>query len=314
MRLPEMLQRLGFGPADAVAHDLWHRLAARSAGAVPADWQALAAVLGRSLMPGRPAGPPWPSWDEVAAPLVLGIGGGQGAGKSTLAAQLEQALAAAGARAVACSLDDFYLSHARRRELAGSVHPLLATRGVPGTHDIPLLLDVIAGLGGSGEVAIPVFDKAADDIEPPARWRRISAPVDVLVLEGWCVGARPQSEAALDQPVNALELREDPDGTWRRYVNAALSGPYARAWARLHALVFLQVPGLDAVLRWRTCQEQAVPAAKRMTDAALERFVAHYERITRTMLADLPGRAALTVRLDESHAVADFRRGAGDAQ
>lgn len=278
---------------------------------VPVDWINLAAAITRTLLPADLAPPaalrPWPRWDEAGPPLVLGVAGGQGSGKSTLARQLERALNAAGARTASCSLDDFYLSKARRAELAATVHPLLATRGVPGTHDVAALAGVIDGLGRTGSVALPVFDKGTDDLLPPAQWRRVDGPVDVLVLEGWCVGARPQSDAALARPVNALERDEDPDGRWRRSVNDALAGPYAELWARLHGLVYLQVPGMAAVRRWRTEQEQALPAGRRMEAAAIERFVAHYQRLTAAMIAEMSARADVTAVLDDAHAVAAIR-------
>ncbi len=264
----------------------------------------LAAALARSVMPGTAEAWPWPAWDRVAPPLVLGISGAQGSGKSTLAGQLEGALTAAGARAVSCSLDDFYLTRARRLGLARSVHPLLATRGVPGTHNVALLRRTIADLGAEGAVRLPRFDKGTDDRLPADRWRWVTAPIDVLVLEGWCVGARPQPEAALEQPVNELEAKEDPDGVWRRYVNEALAGRYAELWSRLNGLIYLAAPDMDAVLRWRTMQERALPPERRMSTAELRRFVAHYQRITLAMSTDLPARADVTIRLDDDHGVA----------
>ena len=307
VKLQTMLERLGLAGDDPLAH----RLAAAQSDAPP-DWMHLAAVVARTLAPAAiaPAVPdmPWPSWGGERVPLVIGVAGGQGSGKSTFARQLVAALSAAGARAVACSLDDFYLSRARRRELAAAVHPLLATRGVPGTHDVAALAGVIEELGGEGTVSLPGFDKGADDPLPRERWRTVRAPVDVLVLEGWCVGARPQADADLAQPVNELERSEDPDGRWRRFVNEALAGAYAALWDRLDGLMFIEVPDLQAVRRWRSQQEQALPAAQRMDAAAIERFVAHYERLTRAMRADLPARAALLVRLDDDHRIADLRR------
>lgn len=311
MVLAEALECLGLDPADALAGRLYDDLAG-SDGAAPAprDWRILAAALARSLMPQDSAGAgrshPWPAWDDVGRPLVLGISGGQGAGKTTLARQLGLALEGAGARSATCSLDDFYLSRSRRLALAESVHPLLATRGVPGTHDVASLRRTITALGRPGTVRLPVFDKAADDLLPAERWRPVSAPVDVLVLEGWCLGAPPQTDPELGDPVNDLEAREDAAGTWRRYVNDALAGPYALLWRCVHVLVYLRVPSLTAVTRWRTEQEQALPAGRRMSSGALQRFVAHYERITRVMQAEMPQRAHLLVRLDDAHGVADL--------
>ena len=123
------------------------------------------------------------------------------------------------------------------------------------------------------------------------------------VAHGSSVGARAEDHAALDEPVNELEAREDGDGAWRRWVNDALAGPYAALWSRIDVLVYLQVPDMAAVLRWRALQEQALPPASRMSGDALERFVAHYERITLAMQAELPARADVVVRLDDAHRI-----------
>jgi D-glycerate 3-kinase len=159
------------------------------------------------------------------------------------------------------------------------------------------------GLVRAAPVDIPVFDKGIDD---RAGTRRVRGPFDVVVLEGWCVGAGPEGEAALQVPVNALEAELDPDGTWRRYVNDALAGEYARVWQSLAQLVFLRVPGLEAVRRWRLEQEQTRPRWQRLDAAEIDRFVQHYERLTRAMLATLPERADLTVDLAEDHSIASL--------
>lgn len=315
MELADFLVPLGIAGDDPVAATLYAALADPQRPAAPRDWRMLSAVLARALMPPDGGGPPrpWPGWANRPPPLLLGIAGGQGAGKSTLARELVQALTWAGARSVGCSLDDFYLTRDERRRLAATVHPLLATRGVPGTHDVALLRRTVTALGGHGDVALPVFDKAADDRLPAHRWRRVTAPVDVLVLEGWCVGARAQTAGELAEPVNVLEAREDAGGAWRRHVNDALAGPYAALWADLDLLVYLQVPDMAAVARWRALQEQALAPAERMETGALQRFIAHYERLTRAMQRDLPGRADLLIRLDRRHRVRQVQRNAHDS-
>jgi len=100
---------------------------------------------------------------NLPRPLVIGISGAQGSGKSTLAAMLAQMFSATGCNAAAVSLDDYYLSKAQRRQLAENIHPLLAQRGVPGTHNIAqALADARAVLAGT-KVALPQFDKALDE-------------------------------------------------------------------------------------------------------------------------------------------------------
>jgi D-glycerate 3-kinase len=249
-----------------------------------------------------------------SAPVVLAVNGGQGSGKSTLAALVAAQLEGRrGLRAAVLSLDDLYLPRAEREALARTVHPLFATRGVPGTHDPVLGLRVLEALtDGAGTVAVPAFDKARDDRLPEAAWPRIEAPVDVVLFEGWCVGAHPEPEAALDAPVNALEREEDPDGRWRRAVNAALAGPYRPLFDRADALLVLRVPDFDAVRRWREEQERELRSrtGAGMDPQAVQRFVDHYERLTRHMLATLPERAELCLELAPDHGIARVRAAA----
>ncbi|MDZ7825995.1 MAG: kinase [Gammaproteobacteria bacterium] len=247
---------------------------------------------------------------------VIGLNGGQGSGKTTLAQRTAAGLERRGLRTLVLSLDDLYLGREARRALADSVHPLLATRGVPGTHDVRIgrtLLDALRA-GASG-LPLPRFDKARDDRLPRSRWPRLEAGVDVVLFEGWCVGATPEPEAALVKPVNELERDEDPDALWRRFVNRALADECADLFAGLDALVMLRVPDFEAVRRWREEQEAVLrrergaergpergPAG--MSPAEVIRFVAHYERLTRHMLRTLPERADLILELDRDHAVA----------
>ena len=226
----------------------------------------------------------------------VGLCGPQGSGKTTGARVLERLLAADGLRAATLSLDDLYLPKAARRRLAAEVHPLLLTRGVPGTHDVGLGLAVLDGLARPGRTLMPRFDKASDDRLPPDRWTPMDGPFDVILFEGWCVGARPQLEAALRRPVNDLERSQDPDGVWRAYANTALAGPYQTLFANLGLLVLFKVPSFDVVLGWREEQEHKLPRPG-MSDAELAVFVQSYERLTRHIQSEMPSRADLVVRL-----------------
>ena len=236
---------------------------------------------------------------------LAGVAGGQGAGKSTLGRLLTLAGAYHGLRVAVLSIDDFYLTKSERERLAADVHPLFRTRGPPGTHAIHLLLETLGALVRSGDVAVPRFDKGVDD---SAGETIIAGPVDLVVLEGWCVGAPPRPASESLAPINALERELDVDGAWRNAIDDALRGPYAELAAALDAVVFLKVPDLDAVRRWRLQQERERPPAQRMTAAGVARFVAHYERITRRMLAELPSTADVTVELGEGHSIVAVRR------
>ncbi len=282
-RLARLAQIVGGDPQQAAA------LRAQLAPELPADWRALAAQL--ALACSVSAGP---------GPKLLGLSGGQGCGKSTLARALVQAFACCGVHAVSVSLDDFYLTHAQRQQLARRVHPLLATRGVPGTHDLQLLQQVFDTIG-KPQLRLPVFNKGTDDRLPESQWLQVTGPIDLLILEGWCVGAVPQAEAQLREPVNELERDADPDGQYRRYVNAALAGGYQSIWEQLDDWLFLAVPNLACVRAWRRQQEQQIAPALRMDEAAIFRFVAHYERLTRWMLETAPAQARWCLQLDTDH-------------
>ena len=242
--------------------------------------------------------------------LVAGLSGPQGSGKSTLAAATAARLRRAGLKVAVLSLDDLYLGRDARRRLAREVHPLFATRGPPGTHDVALGLTLLDALARPGETALPRFAKATDEPAPPASWERFAGPADVVLFEGWCLGARPDPQAARAPPLNALERDEDADGAWRAAVEAALARGYPELWGRLALLVQLLPPDFGTVLGWRAEQEHALRdrladggGGGAMTDAQVARFVQHYERITRRLMADAPRTADVVVRLDAGRRV-----------
>jgi D-glycerate 3-kinase len=244
---------------------------------------------------------------NLSRPVVIGINGGQGSGKSTLSFFLVEWLERECGLSAAClSLDDLYLSKAKRQELASSIHSLFATRGVPGTHDVALGLRVLDELVGTREVeslAMPRFDKAADDLLEKAGWPVVKVPVDVVVFEGWCVGAKPQPDAALEAPINALEAEEDPDGRWRIAVNAHLKTDYAELFGRLDMLVMLRVPSFEKAIEWRQLQESKL--SHQQNEDQLLRFMLHFERLTRHMLESVPAYADSVIDIDDQH---NFRR------
>ena len=247
--------------------------------------------------------------------LFVGINGAQGTGKSTLAAFLQFALESnAGWRVAVLSIDDFYLTKEEREELGKRIHPLLATRGVPGTHDMPMLaacVEKLRNLDAETSLSLPRFDKARDDRTNTDTWPVIVGQVDLIILEGWCVGSKPQPDDRLVQPVNSLERDEDPSGEWRRYVNEQLKGSYADLFAQLDTLIFLRAPDMGAVHRWRLEQEEKLSAATPadsgsvMDSEQVARFVRFFERLTKENLVSLPEIADVVLELDYNH---DCRR------
>ena len=237
--------------------------------------------------------------------LLVGLNGCQGSGKTTLGAYLVEALAAQhGLRALAFSLDDFYLPRAERQRLAAEIHPLLVTRGVPGTHDMPLLQATLRDLGEPARFPLKLvgFDKSSDDRRAPEAWVEVEQAPEVIILEGWCLGARPVVAEALTQPLNDLERREDSTGEWRRYVNEALRD-FLPVYKKIDYWAMLAAPDFDCVLKWRGQQEAALArrhpqSAGLMEATQLARFVQHFQRLTEQCLKDLPDSVTYLLRLD----------------
>jgi D-glycerate 3-kinase len=252
----------------------------------------------------------------AGGPLLVGVNGSQGSGKSTLCAFLCDWLGSEHAvRALSLSLDDFYLTRRERQRLAADVHPLLATRGVPGTHDMDLLQSTLRSLLAGQPTAVPRFDKAVDDRVPNDQWETVDGGVDIIFFEGWCLGVVAQSADALSLPVNALESREDPTGSWRQYVNAVLQERFPPIYAMVQEWVMLRAPSFDCVYRWRLEQESKL--AERRSGSAImsadevRRFIQHYQRLTEHCLATLPRRVNHLFTLDGERRITSYMAAPG---
>lgn len=236
-------------------------------------------------------------------PAVYGIVGLQGSGKSTLAAQMAALGKSRGLNIVVLSIDDFYHGKRERNALAKNIHPLLATRGPPGTHDVALACKVLDKLKHGKPVRIPRFDKISDTRLSPSRWSQVNTRVDLLILEGWFLLADPEEQSALIKLINSLEHQQDKDGVWRHYCNQALKG-YGMIWQRIGRSLFLQGPGFEQVKYWRWQQEQSLQAAnpnrKTMTKKEVEAFILLFERTSRNVFQQLPDKADRIVRLDKN--------------
>lgn len=251
---------------------------------------------------------------DTSITRIIGVNGAQGAGKTTFGTLLKMVLEKAlGLKVVQFSIDDIYLSHAERQKLAEEVHPLLATRGVPGTHDVKLgedTLDALCKAGAKDITLIPRFNKAMDDPYPRSEWEQFMGRPDVIIFDGWFMGAVEQKETDLLTPVNALEREEDPYCVWRRYVNSQLKDNYKSLFNRLDLLVMLKVPSFDKVYEWRALQEEKLRIKTQgqknlrvMSDEELNRFISHYERLTRHILSEMPSRADVLFSVSNDHRI-----------
>jgi D-glycerate 3-kinase len=235
---------------------------------------------------------------------VTGLSGPPGSGKSTLAGMLAAVANGNGQPAVVLSLDNYYLSRQERQQLAERVHPLLAQRGVPGSHDLPRLVDDLARLGQERDQPLELlrFDKARDERSAQPQLVAPGPPMTIL-LEGWLVGLPPQAAAQLATPCNELELRNDPNGHWRSWVNAALASYQQRLWPCIGQRWALLAPGWEQVVEWRWQQEQHISPGQRhlASRADVRTFLARFERLVGHHAASAAAWADLILYLDEHH-------------
>jgi D-glycerate 3-kinase len=242
-------------------------------------------------------------WLVPGKPLVVGLCGTQASGKSTASLQLAEHFGGQGLNVGVLSLDDLYLGRTARADLATSVHRLFATRGPPGTHDCELGIAALDAIQRGEAILLPRFDKRADEPMPSSEWPLLEGNCDLLLFEGWCVGALPVPGSQLKEPVNILERDEDADGIWRRTWNAHLADQTAQLFVRIDRLVYLRPPSFETVFGWRCEQEHRYieadgtgRAAAAMTDEQVARFIAHYERLTRWIMDEMPKRADVTIQ------------------
>ncbi len=239
---------------------------------------------------------------------IVGVAGPQGSGKTTLVS----AFAAFHPATAHFSLDDVYLDAAARRMLSATVHPLFATRGPPGTHDLGMLnatLDALQSADPDSRTPLPAFDKVSDNPLPRSSRPVFEGRPQLILIDGWCLGASAQTDAELATPINEIETKEDDRGKWRRAVNEKLTLPYALAFARFDAILHLRAPEFGVIHDWRCEQEEGL-LGRKLSKAEQRRvglFIQHFERITRHMMSG-GRRAEIEVQLDARRNVTEVRR------
>ncbi len=239
---------------------------------------------------------------------LIGLSGSQGTGKSTISNILKIILKEAyNLETTIFSIDDFYKTLHERKKMSKKISDLFLTRGVPGTHDTKILFQSIKNLKNNKfkKFNIPKFDKSIDDRTPKSKWLKVKKKPNIVIFEGWCVGAMAQKKNDLNSPVNKLEKEKDIKKVWRQKVNSELQKDYKKIFKLIDKLIFLKVPSFKYVFKWRLLQEKKLRISgkgnKIMTDKQIENFIMYYERITKHMLKTLPRKADTVISIDEKH-------------
>jgi len=243
--------------------------------------------------------------------LFLGLSGGQGSGKTTVAGILKIILKKFFKREIqVSSIDDFYKTLKERNQMSYKIHNLFKTRGVPGTHDINLLKKFFNNLKKVNlkKFKSPKFDKSTDDRFKKKYWNNIKKKPEIVILEGWCIGAKPQSNSLVKKPINILEKKEDKNFIWRKHVNEKLKREYKSLFAKIDHFIFIKIPNFKTVFKRRLLQEEKLRKKshsnkKIMNYKEIKRFIMFYQRITLQMIKDLSKSASVVMFMKKNHEI-----------
>ena len=243
--------------------------------------------------------------------LILGLSGSQGSGKTTTGNILKVILKKFFKKNVfVISIDDFYKTLKVRNILSKNKHLLFKTRGVPGTHDINLVKNFfdLVKKKKFKKIKLPRFNKSQDDRLDKSKWYTINQKPQIVIFEGWCVGAKPQNNLSLKKPVNDLEKHEDKNLIWRKHVNEKLQNDYKKVFKMIDNFIFIKIPNFKMVFKWRLTQENKLKnkyynKKKIMSYIKIKRFIMFYQRITLQMLKDLSKSASVVMVLNKNHEI-----------
>ena len=246
-------------------------------------------------------------------PYFVGLVGGQGTGKTTISSLIKIILTKYfKLKVFRISIDDFYKTRKERINLSKRVHPMLLTRGVPGTHDIKMMLNFLKKVKSKKfkRLKLPTFNKAIDDRFNKKHWYILKDKPDVIIFEGWCVGAKSENNKTLRKSVNSMEKLKDQKQIWRKYVNQQLKSKYKNLYSQLNCLVYLKAKNFSSLQKWRLKQERKLwlnnkrnSKLKIMTKEDVINFMQTYQRITQNMFRYMPKYASIIFNLNTNHQI-----------
>ena len=246
-------------------------------------------------------------------PYFVGLAGGQGTGKTTISSLIRIILTKYfKLKVFRISIDDFYKTRKERINLSKRVHPMLLTRGVPGTHDINMMLNFFkkSKIKKFKRFKLPTFNKAIDDRFNKKKWYDLKNKPDVIIFEGWCVGAKSENSITLKRTINSMEKLEDQQQIWRKYVNQQLKTKYKNLYSQLNCLIYLKAKNFSLLQKWRLKQERKLwlkskknSKLKIMNRGDVINFMQTYQRITQNMFKNMPKYASIILNLNNNHQI-----------
>jgi len=250
---------------------------------------------------------------DYKKPYFVGLAGGQGTGKTTISSIIKIILEKYfKLKVFKISIDDFYKTRKERKALSKKVHPMLLTRGVPGTHDINMMLDFFKKSKAKKfkNMKLPKFNKAIDDRFPKNKWNKINKRPDIIIFEGWCVGARAETNKTLKKSINSMEKANDQKLVWRKYVNLQLKTKYKKLYSQLNCMIYLKAKNFSLLQKWRLKQEHKLwlktkkkGSHKIMSKGDVINFMQTYQRITQNMFKNMNKYASIILNLNSNHQI-----------
>ena len=189
---------------------------------------------------------------------------------------------------------------------------MLLTRGVPGTHDINMMLSFFKNVKSKKfkRLKLPTFNKAIDDRFSKKHWYDLKVRPDVVIFEGWCVGAKSEKNNTLKKTINSMEKAKDQKQIWRKYVNQQLKLKYKNLYSQLNCLIYLRAKNFSLLQKWRLKQERKLwikskikSNLKIMSRGDVINFMQTYQRITQNMFRHMPKYASIIFNLNSNHQI-----------
>ncbi|CAK7894933.1 probable ATP-dependent kinase Tda10p [[Candida] anglica] len=226
---------------------------------------------------------------ELAKPVILGVCGPQGSGKTYLSEHLDEEIRTRFPKlnCVKFSMDDLYLTHDEQAKLTEESEMtnnlLLQGRGLPGTHDVNLGIEILNKLKywDGTPVDIPIYDKSAFSGEGDRTSSfQVSTRPDIIIFEGWFNGFQPLDEDQARVRYLTSKATQSCLQKHKLYdvldVNETLQS-YKKIWDMFDYFIYLD-SDYKNVYKWRLEQEHDLIAksGSGMTDEQVVKFIDRY--------------------------------------